>query len=147
MSKAYGLSGVRVGYLCGPPQHLESLRAITPPWVVGLPAQVAAVRALQDPEYYAARWLETGTLREALGRSLRSLGWEVTPGTANFLLCHPSPDGPPVSVIIDRCRERGLWLRDPSNSGTSLGPNALRIAVKDAATNQRMVEILRSVVR
>ena len=51
MSKVYGLSGARVAYLCAGPHQLEALRAITPPWVVSLPAQVAAVRALQNPDY------------------------------------------------------------------------------------------------
>jgi histidinol-phosphate/aromatic aminotransferase/cobyric acid decarboxylase-like protein/GNAT superfamily N-acetyltransferase len=46
MSKVYALSGARVAYLCAGAHQLEALRAITPPWVVGLPAQVAAVRAL-----------------------------------------------------------------------------------------------------
>src|SRR6266567_4724142 len=59
MSKVYALSGARVAYLCAGPHQLEELRAITPPWVVSLPAQVAAVRALQDQDYYAARYAET----------------------------------------------------------------------------------------
>src|SRR6266576_385362 len=53
MSKVYALSGARVAYLCAGPHQLEELRALTPPWVVSLPAQVAAVRALNDPAYYA----------------------------------------------------------------------------------------------
>src|SRR5712671_4348466 len=66
MSKVYALSGARVAYLCAGAHQLEELRAITPPWVVSLPAQVAAVYALQDPGYYAARYAETGALREEL---------------------------------------------------------------------------------
>src|SRR6266850_1229630 len=92
MSKVYALSGARAAYLCAGPHQLEELRAITPPWVVSLPAQVAAVRALQDPEYYAARYRETGALREELADQLRSLSWEVVPGIANFLLCHLPTD-------------------------------------------------------
>ena len=37
MSKVYALSGMRVAYLCGGPRAIAALRAITPPWVVGLP--------------------------------------------------------------------------------------------------------------
>ncbi len=56
MSKVYALSGARVAYLCGAPHHLEALRRVTPPWAVGLPAQVAAVMALQDPDCYTVRY-------------------------------------------------------------------------------------------
>src|SRR5205085_1818420 len=63
MSKVYALSGVRSAYLCASPHLLERLRSITPPWSASLPAQVAAVAALQDESYYAARYRETDALR------------------------------------------------------------------------------------
>ena len=49
MSKAYAFSGARVAYLCAGQHQLESLRPLTPPWAVSLPAQIAAVKALEDP--------------------------------------------------------------------------------------------------
>src|SRR5204863_2860682 len=70
MSKVYALSGARAAYLCGPAPLLEELRALTPPWAVGLVGQVAAVAALQDPDYYAARYAETRRLREQLALRL-----------------------------------------------------------------------------
>jgi histidinol-phosphate/aromatic aminotransferase/cobyric acid decarboxylase-like protein/GNAT superfamily N-acetyltransferase len=74
MSKVYALSGVRVAYLCAPVPLAEHLRRITPPWAVSLPAQVAAVNALEDSGYYAARYLETHHLREGLASDLRRQG-------------------------------------------------------------------------
>ena len=44
--------------------------------------------------------------------------------------------------MVMRCREKGLFLRDLSGMGSRLGPRALRMAVKDAATNQRMLRIV-----
>lgn len=142
MSKVYSLSGARAAYLCAGPHQLEELRAITPPWVVSLPAQVAAVRALQDPGYYAVRYAETATLREALAAQLQAVGWEVLPGIANFLLCHLPENGPDAASIVRRCRGQGLFLRDAAVMGSRLGNHALRIAVKDSATNQRIVAII-----
>ena len=66
--------------------QLEALRGITPPWAVSLPAQVAAVNALNDPDYYTGRYGETHQLRKALARELARLGWDVLPGCANFVL-------------------------------------------------------------
>src|SRR6185369_9289782 len=70
MSKVYALSGARVAYLCAGAHQLEGLRAITPPWVVSLPAQVAATVALRDPRYYNGRYDETQVLREQLAGRL-----------------------------------------------------------------------------
>ncbi|MBM3841104.1 MAG: aminotransferase class I/II-fold pyridoxal phosphate-dependent enzyme, partial [Verrucomicrobia bacterium] len=143
MSKVYALSGARVAYLCAGPHQLETLRAITPPWVVSLPAQVAAVRASEDPDYYATRYQETHALQESLARELRSLDWEVRPGVANFLLCHLPEKSLDAEALIERCREQGLFLRNAGLMG--MGPDSVRVAVKDAETNRRMVNILQEV--
>ena len=145
MSKVYSLSGVRVGYLCGSPGLLEPLRALTPPWAVGLPAQVAAVHALQSPEYYEKRYEETHRLRTKLVQGLRQLGIrEIVPGIANFVLFHLSDNHPDAAAVIHCCREQGLFIRDAAEMGTGLGDRAIRIAVKDAETNRRMLQILES---
>ena len=146
MSKAYALSGVRAAYLVAAPQVLEELRAITPPWAVSLPAQVAAVNALRDPAYHHARWTETRKLRSELAAALRSLGLEVVPGRANFLLAHLPPDAPDAETLITRCRDRGLFLRNAAGMGTDLGDRAIRVAVKDATTQHRMSEIISAVL-
>ncbi|HVU15898.1 MAG TPA: histidinol-phosphate aminotransferase family protein [Candidatus Didemnitutus sp.] len=142
MSKVYALSGARVAYLCAGRHQLEALRAITPPWVVGLPSQVAAVRALQDPAYYAGRYRETALAREILATGLRGLGWDVLPGIANFLLCHLPASGPDAATVVARAAARGLFIRNAATMGARLGPHAVRVAVKDPATNRRMIEIL-----
>lgn len=144
MSKVYALSGARTAYLCAGAHQLEALRAITPPWVVGLPTQVAAVRALEDPQYYAARYRETAGLREPFAAGLRALGWEVLPGIANFLLCHLPSAGPDAATVVTRARAHGLFVRNAASMSTRLGSRCLRIAVKDGATNARMLEILRA---
>lgn len=147
MSKAYALSGARAAYLCAGPHQLEELRALTPPWAVSLVAQLAAVRALESPGYYTARWRETAALRETLAAELRTLGWDVVPGAASFLLCHLPEDGPSASEVVTQCRAHGLFLRDAARMGARLGDHAIRVAVKDPETNRRMMEILRSVMR
>lgn len=147
MSKVYALSGVRAAYLCAGAHQLEDLRGITPPWVMSLPAQVAAVHALQDPEYYSARYRETHVSREWLAGELELLGWQVVPGMANFLLCHLPEDGPPAAEVVRECQRRGLYLRDAAAMGANLGAYAIRIAVKDEATNRRMVTIISEVWR
>lgn len=147
MSKVYALSGVRAAYLCGPERILRGLRAFSPPWAVSLPAQVAAVAALQDPGYYKARYAQTHQLRQQLAERISSLeGWKSISGVANFLLCHLPRTGPSAAEIVECCRERGLFVRDAGAMGKCLGDRALRIAVKDASTNEQMIAILRTAI-
>jgi histidinol-phosphate/aromatic aminotransferase/cobyric acid decarboxylase-like protein len=146
MSKVYALSGARVAYLCAGPHQLEQLRAVTPPWVVSLPGQVAAVNALLDPDYYRARYEETAGLRKDLAIELEKLGWDVLPGIANFLLCHLPAHGPHAATVVRRCGECGLFLRDAALMGSQLGTHTIRIAVKDTMTNRRIISILREVL-
>lgn len=145
MSKAYALSGARAAYLCASPHQLEELRAFTPPWAVSLLAQIAAVRAIESTDYYRERWHETATLRTKLACELEQLGWMVIPSVANFLLCHLPTEGPTAAEVVTRARERGLFLRDAVRMGAQLGDYAIRIAVKDAETNRRAMEVLREI--
>lgn len=146
LSKVYALSGARAAYLCAGPHQLEALRAITPPWVVSLPAQVAAVRALENHAYYFARYAETHAARDRLALDLRALGWDVLPGIANFLLCHLPSTGPDAETIVQRCRAHGLFLRNARAMSQHLGDRTVRLAVKDPTTNARMLEVLRTVL-
>lgn len=146
LSKVYGLSGMRAAYLCGAAENLAQLRAWTPPWVIGLPAQVAAVKALQAPTYYQACYRQTRELRGQLADGLRRLkpDWDVFEGDANFVLCHLPTAGPKAQAFAEHYRSHGLFLRDTASMGVRLG-NALRIAVKDAEIQERMLAIIREI--
>ena len=142
MSKAYALSGLRVAYLVGAPDVVDELRRWTPPWAVGLPGQVAAVRALSETAHYRDRWLRTAALRHTLAQDLSALGAEVVPGVANFLLAHLPPAGPTAAQVVARCRRQGVFLRDVGAMGTGLGTHALRVAVKDPAAAAQITSTL-----
>ncbi|MFC1452139.1 aminotransferase class I/II-fold pyridoxal phosphate-dependent enzyme [Verrucomicrobiota bacterium] len=142
MSKVYALSGLRVAYLCASPHQLEPLRVLTPPWSVGLPAQIAATHALRSEDYYRMRYQQTHELRKELVSGLRHLGIsEIVPGIANFVMFHPPAGSNTAACIVRKCRAQGLFLRNVATTGGQ----AIRMAVKDAETNQRMLTILADV--
>jgi histidinol-phosphate/aromatic aminotransferase/cobyric acid decarboxylase-like protein len=147
MSKVYALSGVRAAYMIGAASLLDPLRELSPPWSVSLPGQLAAVRALEDADYYESRYAETHQLREVLAAELEArCGFDVLPGVANFLLCHIPEHGPTASEVVARCCDENVFLRDASGMGLNLGDYAIRIAVKDAATNARVLDVLVAVL-
>lgn len=148
MSKGYALSGARAAYLAAPASIAAELRAITPPWAVSLPAQVAAVRALADPAYYRVRREQTHALREQLIELLRPIApWRIITGVINSVLCL-LPDGMPgAAAIVGECRRDGVFVRDCSTISPGLGDRAVRVSVKDEATNPRVAAALDAAVR
>ena len=147
MSKIYALSGLRSAYLCASPHQLEELKVITPPWSVSLPAQIAATYALQSNDYYAMRYRETKELREKLVMELYNMGIkEIIPGIANFIMFHLPAETETADFIAKKCRNDGLFIRDISGMGSEVGQHAMRMAVKDEATNKRMLGIFKNVL-
>ena len=147
MSKVYSLSGVRSAYLCCSPHFIETLKSLTPPWAISLPAQAAAIAALKDETYYLAKYAETKQLRKKLKALLQSIGIsEVIDGVANFLLFY-LPPGHSTKLFLHFCKEENLFLRDVGNMGKSLGNNAIRIAVKDGETNNKMIRIMKNAMK
>ncbi len=146
LSKCFSLSGARVAYAVCAPALAERVRRLTPPWAVSLPAQVAAVASLQDPEYFRARWSETAELRAGLVRGLEERAHlKVVGGAGNFVLALAGgAHAPTAASICEQARKDNLFLRDASRTSHILPPQALRIAVKDESTNRRIVEILAS---
>jgi histidinol-phosphate/aromatic aminotransferase/cobyric acid decarboxylase-like protein len=134
-----------VGYLAADPARIAPWEAYSPPWSVGLLAQVAAVRALQHYDYYAARAQETHRLRNALAQELSQIpGLEPLPSDTNFLLIRTQR---PAAQLVAQLRERNLFWRDCDSLSPRFQGRYVRTAVKDAATNQRMVQIVSDVMR
>jgi histidinol-phosphate aminotransferase len=82
---------------------------------------------------------EVADAREELAAALAALpGVHVWPSAANFLLLRV-PDGPAVYAAL---AARGVAVR-PCDSFPGLGPDHLRVAVRDPADNRRLVQALR----
>lgn len=138
MSKAYALSGCRVGYIVGHPSTLASWRASIVPWNVSSVATLAAAAALRAGDYFQTRWTETGTLAAALRGKLERLGCR-TWGTANFLLCQLPKDGPDAPALLERMERRGVFIRSMRGTGHVLGDDMVRVAVRGSAENERII--------
>ena len=144
MSKVYALSGLRAAYLCANPKNIRPLKRITPPWVISLPAQIAATYALKQEDYYIKKYQETHELRDKLELQLKQIGIdEIIPGIANFIMFHVGNDKFSASRIVNECKLKKLYLRDLSGMGKSFEDDAIRMAVKDLNTNNKMIEILK----
>jgi histidinol-phosphate/aromatic aminotransferase/cobyric acid decarboxylase-like protein len=146
LSKMYALSGMRAAYLVAAPAVAAQLRTWTPPWPVSLPAQLAAVAALRDPAYYRDRWLHTHALRRELAVGLAGLDGftRVEESVANFLNITLPAERPSAAQFVNACRAQGVYLRDLSPLSPAYQGRTVRIAVKDAAANLRIVDACRA---
>ncbi|MEU1177644.1 histidinol-phosphate transaminase [Streptomyces sp. NPDC005820] len=149
LSKTYALSGLRAAYLVAEPVTAAELRRWSPPWPVGLPAQLAAVAALRDPAYYADRLRRTHALRRRLAADLAAVDGDlrVEEAVANFLTVTLPPDGPSAARLVSECRRHDVYLRDLSPLSPRYEGRTVRIAVRDTDENARIVAAVRAALR
>jgi len=142
LSKVFALSGLRVAYLVAPPAIARALRQRTPPWPVSLPAQLAAIRAFSEIEYYRARWQETHELGRGLEAALREAGYEVLRGAINALIAIAPEGAPDSAAITAAARRAGVFVRDLATLSTVFRGRAVRSAVRSRGENDRVAAVL-----
>jgi histidinol-phosphate aminotransferase len=165
LTKTWGLAGLRAGYVLASAAHVGALAGARPPWAVSSPA-LAAVVACCEPRAVAeaAAWAgEMNTERDRLVGQLNGIGGVVvTAGArASFLLLHvsggrdaPAPgrsspgEEPPAGrpSVRERLRGAGFAVRR-GDTFPGLGPDWLRVAVRDRATNDRFATALRQIMK
>ena len=141
MSKCYALSGLRVAYAVTANALL--LRKFIPPWAVSLPAQIGAIAALSNEEYYAEQYSIVHQNRAELNEQLVKLGFLTYPSVANYILTKlPESVAYSSSQFIALCREKDVFVRDAENMGVTLDSRYVRFAVRDKTENQRIIDCL-----
>ncbi len=146
LTKTWGLAGLRVGYLLAAESMAARLARAQPLWSVSAPA-LAAAAACSAPEAIAEAELMAHQLaadREHLLGRLRELPGIAIPRhpCASFLLIHVA-DGLGVRKTL---RQRGFAVRR-ADTFPGLGPDWLRIAVRDRRTTDAFVAALEGVLR
>jgi histidinol-phosphate aminotransferase len=145
-TKTWGLAGLRIGYLLGPPELIRQLAAAQPLWAVSTPA-LAAAAACASPTAQAAEReiaIQLAAERAYLVERLRALP-EVTvagdPASAFVLIRIPGAERVRLAL-----RERGYAVRR-GDTFPGLGPDWLRVAVRDTATTDAFIATLADVLK
>ncbi|MCB9884657.1 MAG: histidinol-phosphate aminotransferase family protein [Planctomycetes bacterium] len=137
MSKFFALSGLRVGYLCAAAPLVAELEVFNPPWSAGLLAQCAAMGALREYAWYRQRATETHAMRDELMQRIGAVrGLTPFASVTNFFLF--ATDKVPAALLVDRCREQGVFVRDCASLSPRFGGRFVRTAVKDRKANERI---------
>src|SRR5450755_2982895 len=139
LTKAWGLAGLRVGYLLGDPATIAELAQAQPPWPVNSLA-LTALEACSQPD--AVAWSQQHAARMASWRLALADGLDGLPGVAvaaagqaPFLLVRVGD----ATAVRERMRGLGIAVRR-GDTFPGLGRQWLRIAVAAPEHHDRIVE-------
>jgi len=138
LTKMWSIPGIRAGYLIGPAEIVEGLRAVRQPWPMNSLACAAIAACVRDESTPRKIAEEVGEAREILISRLAEFpGVRVWPSAANFVLIRV-PDGLRVrSGLLDR----GVAVR-PAGSFPGLDAGHLRLAVRTPEKNEVLLTAL-----
>jgi histidinol-phosphate aminotransferase len=88
-SKAYGLAGLRVGYVAGPEPLVTPVRSCVTPFSVSGPAQAAGLASLAATAELDHRVQVIVAERDRVAAALRMDGWTVPEAQGNFVWLSP----------------------------------------------------------
>jgi len=140
-SKVHGLAALRIGWMFGPANIVDAVNRIRGPFNTSIPAQLAAVAAIQDTAHVDMSRLHTEKWRDRLTEEFTKLGLKVTPSVCNFVLMHfPTTKGKTAADADAFLTKRGLVLRALNNYKL---PDALRMTIGTDEANELVIEALR----
>ncbi|MDN3353103.1 histidinol-phosphate transaminase [Actinomadura sp. DC4] len=113
-SKAYGLAGLRIGFMVAQEAIAEQVRKTYLPFSVNSVAQAAAIASLGAEGELLDRVASTVKERERVYDTLRARGWRVPPSEANFVWL---PLGDDTMAFSAACDAAGVSVRPFAGEG------------------------------
>jgi len=140
-SKAFGLAGLRVGYLLGNPAVVKELYKVKQPFNLNTFSQMAARAALSNKEEFKLLIDKVLLMRDKLVKEL-SLIKNVTvfPSEANFILFRTQLKG---KEVFEKLLKKGVLIRNVHAPGIE---DCLRVTVGRESENKFFLDSLRAVL-
>ncbi len=141
MSKAFGMAGLRLGYLAADEAVVDAIQLVRLPYHLSSLTQAAARTALVHTEALLATVDAVKGQRDRIVAALPALGLMSVPSDANFVLFGHFADAPAAwQALLDRgvlVRDVGLagWLR--VTAGTTEETDAFLTALSEIAASTR----------
>jgi histidinol-phosphate aminotransferase len=136
-SKAYGLAGLRVGFMIAHEPVAAAVRKTMLTFSVNALAQAAALASLEaEPELLERVEAVVGE-RDRIRGELLGQGWSVPPTEANFVWLRLGAD---TADFADRCDLRGVSVRP-------YGAEGVRVSIGDQEANDAFLAAARAYPR
>lgn len=139
-SKAYGLSGLRVGYAVTAPPIANALNKVREPFNVNLLAQAAAVAALDDAAHLRKTLKMVDEGRRYLYQELKSMGVLCVDTATNFMLMDLRTD---AEAVYEKLLRKGVIVRSMKAWGLD---TYIRVTIGRMDENKRFVKALREII-
>jgi histidinol-phosphate aminotransferase len=132
-SKAYGLAGLRTGFMIAHDPVAAAVRATMLPFSVNRIAQAAAVASLAAEAELLERVEHTVKERTRVREALIADGWTVPPTEANFVWLRLGEHTPAFAAA---CEQAGIAVRP-------FGAEGARISIGDTEANDAFLAVAR----
>lgn len=136
-SKAWGLAGTRIGYLIGSVEVASAVAKVLTPFSSSVPAQAAALAALQQVSEVHRRCAIIAAERERVAKSLRTMGVDVPDSQGNFVWL---PLGESAASFGTACETRGVIVRPFAGDG-------VRVTIGTPEENDAFLAVATEVLR
>ncbi|NQT32377.1 MAG: histidinol-phosphate transaminase [Candidatus Omnitrophica bacterium] len=110
-SKAYGLAGLRLGYIMARKDLAEAVNKVREPFNINSVAQAAAITALDDTESVNSSIKLTKEEKEKLYKAFDKLDIKYIPSRTNFILIDTKRDS---KKVFDYMLRSGIIIREMS---------------------------------
>jgi histidinol-phosphate aminotransferase len=132
-SKAYGLAGLRVGFIIAHEPVAAAVRSTMLPFAVNHIAQAAAIASLAAEDELMERVELTVKERTRVREELIAAGWTVPPSEANFVWLRL---GERTAEFAAACEAVGIAIRP-------FGAEGARVSIGDPAGNDAFLQVAR----
>jgi histidinol-phosphate aminotransferase len=140
-SKAFGLAGLRIGCLVGPPDVMDPVRRAIPVYSVNIAAVAAVQAALADRDFLDDYLRQVAESKELLYQACERLGLKYWKSRANFVLVCA---GARTDALVAGAFARGVYIRDRSSEPGCAG--CIRIAAGIVEHTRRCIAVMDEVL-
>jgi histidinol-phosphate aminotransferase len=141
-SKAFGLAGLRLGYIVSSKALIDYVKRVIGPFNVNSVTQQAIVLALQKWSYFKEQLYLVVNEREWLMMKLQQIdGVKPYPSDANFILFKVTKDGLSSKTLTERIAKRNVLVKDRGH--LQLLENCIRVTVGNRNMNESFVSALK----
>ena len=159
-TKTYAMAGLRLGFMFSSGEDLlEGTYAFGSPWSVSAPAQAAGTVCCGETEFLERTRAYIAEQRKKLVSGLETLGFDVFPSEANFLLVKApqslteacagegeETESAEKPSLREELSKRGIRVRD-CRSFSGLDDTYMRLGVRTEEENEALLSALKDILK
>ncbi|MFC1730514.1 histidinol-phosphate transaminase [candidate division KSB1 bacterium] len=140
-SKAFGLAGMRLGYIISRKENIAEIGKVLSPYSVNTLAVIAGNAALDDQDFVEGYVNEVKEAKKYLEKQLKKMGIKIFPSDTNFLI---AKFGDRCNLVCNALKDKGILVRNRSKYPRLEG--CVRIGVGTKEQCKILVNEIKSII-